>query len=580
MTLAGPDAVADPLMFAVVYQKRMGADGAAFWAPVSGDPLSGWTVAGDSSWASVLAAARANPCLFRLASSGAWQTEVADLPGSIQNYYYICRDEDEAQYTIAYYYSTARSLSTATEANTWRIDSSPADGQDQFALRRAFSMALYVTNIKNQLVVQKVDDLGAPVSGAVFSLYRAQDVEVAADGTGAPRSGALPLDSLTTGPTAALPALEGGGVFPTGGNALPQGEYILLETFAPAGYQRSRQAVRVVVDGTGVYAHAGSAGDGVTVLRGVGSVMRSMVQYAAPDDVDVTLANIKAALARDVALTPDGFVWQEADWSESGQSPVLHLQFHSGSPLLDYGLAAGGGTASLDQLTLAIDAGWSRLLVRQCLEHVDPGDATPRTDLGDRDLTPLFSGSVVVRVSNRRVGSLRVEKQVEGAAGETERDFHFTVQLGDPSVEGLHGQMEFEGGQARFVLSHGESLTAEGLPAGAAYTVTEAEANTEGYSSTAAAASGEVPHGSAASVTFVNRREAVPSPSPSPSPGPAPSPAPTGATSCPPSASPAPVPGGLPLTGDGAGRALLGAALGLAALSGCLALWAAKGKGR
>ena len=56
------------------------------------------------------------------------------------------------------------------------------------------------------------------------------------------------------------------------------------------------QAVHVIVDNTGVYADAGTETDAVSVRRGVGSVVRSMVQFATNDDVDTTLHDIKTEL--------------------------------------------------------------------------------------------------------------------------------------------------------------------------------------------------------------------------------------------------------------------------------------------
>ena len=81
-------------------------------------------------------------------------------------------------------------------------------------------------------------------------------------------------------------------------------------------------------------------------------------------------------------------------------------------------------------------------------------------------------------------GDLEVTKKVTGTAGDTEKEFNFTVTLSDTSINGTYGDMTFEDGVATFTLKHGESKTATGLPADVTYTVTETEANADGYTTT------------------------------------------------------------------------------------------------
>jgi hypothetical protein len=66
--------------------------------------------------------------------------------------------------------------------------------------------------------------------------------------------------------------------------------------------------------------------------------------------------------------------------------------------------------------------------------------------------------------------------------------------------------MTFTNGVAVFTLSHGEQATAWGLPAGTGYTITEAEANREGYRTTSSGAEGTIPAGMA-QVQFLNERD-------------------------------------------------------------------------
>ena len=91
-------------------------------------------------------------------------------------------------------------------------------------------------------------------------------------------------------------------------------------------------------------------------------------------------------------------------------------------------------------------------------------------------------------------GNLTVKKTVTGTPVEPEKSWHFFVSLTDAdqnpalSIDGTYGTdeegMTFEDGKADFWLKNGESKTAEGLPSGINYTVTEEKANEEGYRTT------------------------------------------------------------------------------------------------
>ncbi|OUQ56150.1 hypothetical protein B5E56_13475, partial [Flavonifractor sp. An112] len=74
-------------------------------------------------------------------------------------------------------------------------------------------------------------------------------------------------------------------------------------------------------------------------------------------------------------------------------------------------------------------------------------------------------------------GSLTVSKTVAGNNGDTTKEFHFTVTLGDTFISDTYGDMTFENGVASFALKHGESKTASGLPVDITYTVVEQEAD-------------------------------------------------------------------------------------------------------
>ena len=103
-------------------------------------------------------------------------------------------------------------------------------------------------------------------------------------------------------------------------------------------------------------------------------------------------------------------------------------------------------------------------------------------------------------------GSLSVGKTVTGNAGDTSKAFNFTVTLGNTEINGVFGEMTFVDGVATFVLKHGESKIATGLPSGITYSVTEAEANQDGYTTASSKASGSIVNNDTVTVAFTNTK--------------------------------------------------------------------------
>lgn len=107
-------------------------------------------------------------------------------------------------------------------------------------------------------------------------------------------------------------------------------------------------------------------------------------------------------------------------------------------------------------------------------------------------------------VNERRTGELTVGKTVSGADGERSREWNFTVTLTRPEAEPwivVAGEypVEYSGDREdgsvalteadgvytmSLTLKHGETATIKDLPVGLEYTVEEAEANTDSYTTT------------------------------------------------------------------------------------------------
>lgn len=465
-------------LFAVVLQRQdMEASiiEASNWKAVYGDPLSGWHVVGSSdgsggndTLAGIITAAKENPHIFTLQQSGSYDVDINDLPGDIETYYYVISGDTEknakTKYTVGYYFTKADSLSGATVENTYRVDSEEFD--------RIFSVNLYVPNIQNNLYVQKLDKNGQPVSAgadgsgsATFTLYSQTGVTIHKDGTYTVAEGTQSYSAATSDMTTPLP-LTGGAMF----TRIPNGRYYLIETEAPEGYEKSSEIIPVVVDNTGIYADAGGAGDDVSVQRGVGSIVHSMIQFATNDDIDATLHNIKADLY--TADSGSGLPTDESGWKSTTEEK-LHLRFQEGAETLNY----REEDDSYGYFT--IDEGWSKLKIYQCLVHNNT--ESPKEELeADQELTNLFSGTVVVQVRNTSTGNLKISKDVVNNTGldGTQTEFKFTltgsvnrnplnktynaVRTADESTS--TETVVFKDGKAEITLEDRESIEIQGLP--------------------------------------------------------------------------------------------------------------------
>ena len=122
------------------------------------------------------------------------------------------------------------------------------------------------------------------------------------------------------------------------------------------------------------------------------------------------------------------------------------------------------------------------------------------------------TGSANFVNTREKPGSLTINKTVAGNAGDPSKKFNFTVTLdGAPDTYSYTGTGGADSGTIQsggtVSLAHGESITINGLPKGTKYNVVEDDYSSEGYSTVASGASGEIVSGDTSSVTYVNTKD-------------------------------------------------------------------------
>ncbi len=468
-------------IFAVVL-KRAGTGTIAndTWYPVSGNVTDGFTL-GDAVKINgvisndMLAAAHQ----FTMGANGLYQLELDDLPGEIDSYYYIISAQggnvEEAQYTVAYYYMDENGNPTLLQ-------------DDQF--EREYATIFYISDIQNELIVQKVDQDGNAVNGAEFTLYNADDVTVNTDGTYTISTDANAVATLTTSTLTEDNDgidLEGGGIF----SYLANGSYYVVETKAPEGYAINSEVIKVYVDNTGVYANAGEVDDGVDVILSVDSLVKTMSQFATNDEIDQTLAYIKAQLS-----VYNSTSWITADnipssFTNSGDAVALH---YSETDVNEY-----VATDSNASYPIVVDSGWSSINISQNTELLKTLNVN-YTEL-ENSLNNLYSMNTIVRVTDNKVADLAITKTVDVKEGLEsvlsslqDIDFTFNVQLLDPDGNALEGTYAVEiydensnlvdntsititNGSGTITLKDGQTAIIKDVIIGSTYIIQEEEAN-------------------------------------------------------------------------------------------------------
>lgn len=392
------------------------------WTPVTGNPLDGYKLCSEHGIAGAVEAAKsADTSVFAVNTKGDYEVTVRSLPGDIEKYAAMMTDKSKAEYTVAVYHTTASSLAEATADNTSMVQYQTTS--------RQFSTVIHLTNVQNRLFVQKVDDLGKPVNGATFELYKSDDVTGDSPKTYAIKSGAKPYDTVQANGMTYPYDIEGAACFPldsTKHAPLIKGTYYLRESVSPDGYEINSTITKVIVDDSGVYVDAGKVNDGVRSMSGPGSLIASLAQFGSPDSIDNTLTHIKGKLQSATVDASGSLAWGQECTAE-GVTPsltddLMHMRYDKTAQgtktVLRY--VEDGGKRDGQLATIFADTGINRMALYQESDSTYIDDASKtRTDLGTLQLNHLFTTTTAVQYADRRVARLQVTKTVTADNGLT-----------------------------------------------------------------------------------------------------------------------------------------------------------------
>lgn len=441
------------------------------WTPVTGNPLDGYKLCSAHGIAGAVEAAKsADTSVFAVNTRGDYEVTVRSLPGDIEKYAAMLKDKSKSEYTVAVYHTTASSLAEATTDNTSMVEYQ--------ATNRQFSTVIHLTNVQNRLFVQKVDDLGEPVNGATFQLYKADDVTGDSPSTYAIRPGATPYDTVQANDATYPFDLKGTACFPldsTNHAPLTKGTYYLRESVSPDGYESNATITKVIVDDSGVYVDAGEANDGVRSMSGPGSLVASLAQFGSPDSIDNTLTHIKGKLQSATVNANGSLTWGQTCTAE-GVTPslandLMHMRYdkttQSAKTVLRY--VEDGGDRDGQRAIIYADTGINRMALYQEDDSSYIDDASKaRTNLGTLQLNHLFTTATTVQYTDRRVARLQVTKTVTADSGLTaptkdakDNDLTFTFKFTLPeSQKGYEARVFDANGNAvgnSFTLKNGST---------------------------------------------------------------------------------------------------------------------------
>ncbi len=434
----------------------------ASWTPVYGNDKIGYNLV-DMSGKGLLegaieaanAAKKYEDIDFKPSSNGAMQLTLDNLPGHITAYYRMLNEDTRGQtrYTVGYYWTDQDNIDKATDKNTYRVDSYAGideDGNKYSGFERLFGADIHIPNLVNSVLVEKTDESNHLINGARFALYKVKqqsngEIYYLADNgtytaidknavpdseTGKITSSAGTITPFKTEVTQTLSngITKGTAVF----SDLADGQYIVKEIKAPSGYTINTNDTMLLITPDTIYANAGTADDGITVGRGPGYVVNTLNQFASEGMIDNTLSWIYAQLKITGestnfadAVDPDKYVGyltanNTGNASKNEADAVRsYLKYISESADYFYNFMPNSERIAEENVQnpsstrrLFTTTGWTTYEIYQDYEYgikVKQSSANYENWSG-RNLTPLFSRSTYIRVSDTQETALAVKK--------------------------------------------------------------------------------------------------------------------------------------------------------------------------
>lgn len=445
-------------LYAVIFKRNeTGTDpteSSNVWQQVSGNVTDGLTLTSTenllekyNSSSSDLAAGGFYE-LTKNTEKNKYSTTIEDMPGDIEEYYHWVTEEynspDEAaqlqealksvKYTIGFFVAkTSEEGTTLTRVST---SGNPGNYSRQFGTR------LYITDVRNSLVVQKVDwktsndasiegrNLG--ITGAMFTLYKDEKCTDVYEGP-------VTTKNLERGKNATI-SITGAAVF----TYLPRGTYYLKETAAPktdtADYAINDTVVKVIVDENGVYAYAGDVDengnaveDGVSTLSGVGTLIDSMAQFGTNNAYDNTLTDIIATKMTGTMNSSGELEWTATEESKYLTAADLDPTSDEGEKVLEYQVNTYASQERSKKNSFKSTSGWTWTSIKQDPTIYTQGGGTQSikdTSIKDKDVTHLFSRTVFVQIGNK-VETMKAQGPTisKTLIGDVQNEETFTFQL-------------------------------------------------------------------------------------------------------------------------------------------------------
>lgn len=400
---------------------------------------------------------------------GRYEGDLIDLPGDASRYYWASNDPN-ADLSVAYYFLDLQKLNvngifdqditgmssedklkaiaaeiddmagndvaadkvqTAVEGLTGQIDDASGFALlDVSDFNRVFSSRIYIPNIQPELAVLKLDEQGNPLKGAQFTLYKSDNNTETGQ-----------MTKVTSGTTDANGVL----VFSASGTdnagsakvTLKQGYYWVKETAVPDGYIENTEYKYIpvyVTENGRVYADALNKDDGITVHKGLGRLLETMVRYATEDSVNTTLQDITATLVTGNDWGSVGSVVNGNTTGNSSTGKSINLHYGLDNALLEYGTHEVNGVRPNPYFE--VDEDIPGIQVRQNYRAHEGetlySSVAAKTNLEDTNIRGLFTGSTTIVVRNRKTdsqGRFSVAKTVTGSGAEMNKAFDFDVSI-------------------------------------------------------------------------------------------------------------------------------------------------------